>query len=221
MLDPTRLHVFCDFDGTITTPDTLRCLTEHVGAGVAFYEETNRLLWAGELTLREGVERDMRSIRVPFGEAAAVLRAKVTVDPAFRDLVAWCRMRAVPLTILSAGFHEIVQLLLPAADFPGLHVLANRFRPGSWECDFYDDSPLGHDKAVAIRAAQARGRAAVFVGDGISDCEGAAVADLVFAKRERQLLRWCRAEGIAHQEYDSFADVLRVLDARVSEGRPR
>src|SRR2546428_402985 len=34
------LHVFCDFDGTITEPDTLCFLTERLGAGPEHYPET-------------------------------------------------------------------------------------------------------------------------------------------------------------------------------------
>ena len=37
------LHVFCDFDGTITEPDTLRFLTERLGAGPEYYRQRNLL----------------------------------------------------------------------------------------------------------------------------------------------------------------------------------
>src|SRR5436190_566966 len=152
------LHVCCDFAGTITEPDTLRFLTERLGAGPEHYRETGRLLCAGALSLREAVARDVGTIRAPFAEAAALLRAHVAVDTGFAPFARWCAAHAVPLNILSGGFEEIVELLLGPTGAPVHDVRANRFRPGTWECRFRDDSPHGHDKAAALRSARAEGR---------------------------------------------------------------
>src|SRR6266480_3472115 len=153
------LHVFCDFDGTITEPDTLCFLTERLGAGPEHYRETGRLL--------------------------------------------------------RGGFEEIVELLLRPTGAPVHDVRANRFRPGTWECRFRDDSPHGHDKAAALRSARAEGRRTVLVGDGFSDREPAAVADLVFARRGRSLADWCRTRAIACEEFDTFHDVQRGVVERL------
>ena len=209
------LHVFCDFDGTITEPDTLCFLTERLGAGPEHYRETGRLLRTGALSLREAVARDVGTIRTPFAEAAALLRAHVTVDAGFAPFARWCAANQVPLTILSGGFEEIVELLLRPTGAPVHDVRANRFRPGTWECRFRDDSPHGHDKAAALRAARAAGRRTVLVGDGFSDREPAAVADLVFARRGRSLADWCRARAIACEEFDTFHDVQRGVAERL------
>src|SRR5207247_1092819 len=149
-------------------------------------------------------------IRAPFAEAAALLRAQVAVDTGSAPFARWCAAHAVPLTILSGGFEEIVELLLGPTGAPVHDVRANRFRPGTWECRFRDDSPHGHDKAAALRAARAAGRRTVLVGDGFSDREPAAVADLVFARRGRSLADWCRTRAIACEEFDTFHDVQRV-----------
>src|SRR5262249_54925014 len=153
-------------------PDTLEFLTGRFGGGAAHYRETGRLLREGRLSLREAVARDMGSIGVPFAEVADALRAEVAIDPGFRPLVAWCAARDIAFTILSAGFAEIVEALLP--DLHGVEVRANRFAPGSWRCVFRDDTEHGHDKASAVRAARAAGCRTVMIGDGISDEEAAA-----------------------------------------------
>ncbi len=209
------LHVFCDFDGTITEPDTLRLLTERLGAGPEHCRETDRLLRAGALSHREALARDLGTIRAPFAEAAALLRAHVTIDPEFAPFARWCAAHAVPLTILSGGFEEIVELLLGPTGAPVHDVRANRFRPGTWECRFRDDSPHGHDKAAVLRSARAEGRRTVLVGDGFSDREPAAVADVVFARRGRSLADWCRTRAIACEEFDTFHDVHRGVAERL------
>ena len=214
-LEAARLHVFSDFDGTITQHDTLVFLATRLGLGPDGFRESERLLREGRLTAREVIARDVGSIRAPFAEAAALLRAQVGIDPGFPPFARWCAARGIPLTVLSAGFEEIVGLYLPPEEFPGLEVRANRLRPGTWECCFRDDSPDGHDKAATLREVRRHGRQTVLVGDGSSDEEPAAAADLVFARRGRPLAEHCRRRGIACEEYESFHDVLSGLSARL------
>ncbi len=78
-LDPRRLHVFTDFDGTITERDSLVFLVERLGGGA-------RLLAAnggGRLSLRREIAANMRSIRAPWREAAKLLRRHVRMDASF------------------------------------------------------------------------------------------------------------------------------------------
>jgi len=216
-LDPARLHVFCDFDGTITALDTLTFLATRLGAGADTLRQSERLLREGRLTAREVIAREVGGIRRPFSEAAALLRAEVAIDPAFAPFARWCAAQRIPLTVLSAGFEEIVALYLTPEEFPDLEVRANRFRAGSWECCFRDDSPHGHDKAAALGEARRCGWQAVLIGDGISDQGPAAVADLVFARRGRALAAHCRRRGIACEEFEGFDDVLRGFSTRLAQ----
>ena len=219
VLDPGRVHVFSDFDGTITERDTLVFLGERLGGGVRMREVNDRLLRERKISLRQCVAANMRSIRAPWTEAAALLRAEVAIDPTFPAFAAWCAARAVPLTVLSAGFEEIVRLFLAPADFPGVDVRANRLRPDErrgWQCDFRDRTEYGHDKAAAVRAAQQQGWHTVFIGDGFSDEAPAAVADEVFAKA--RLVEHCRRRGIRCEAIRGFDDVRRSLEPRLATG---
>jgi 2-hydroxy-3-keto-5-methylthiopentenyl-1-phosphate phosphatase len=209
------LHVFLDFDGTITQTDTLQFLVAHFGAGRESHDTTDRLIREGRLTLRDGIARDMAALTVPFAEAAPRLRAEVAVDPGFTPLMRWCEARDVPVTVLSAGFQELIDLFIDGAEFPGLEIRANRFEPGSWRAVFRDAGPLGHDKSVPVREARAAGRYTVFVGDGVSDIEPAAVADEVFARAGRSLVRLCRDRGIACRPFETLAEVRESLDERL------
>ena len=213
-----RLAVFTDFDGTITDRDTLVFLCERLGAGGARVQEVNeRLRRDGRISLRQEIAANMRSIRAPFAEAVALLRAHVAMDPTFPAFAAWCTERGIPLTVLSAGFEQIVRLYLAADAFPGVEVRANTLRPDEgkgWQCVFRDRSDFGHDKAAAVRAAQRAGRRVVFIGDGVSDHGPAEAADEVFAKPD--LAAWCRSRGLRCREFRTFADVQAALAARLS-----
>src|SRR5919204_2973237 len=211
-LDAARLHIFSDFDGTITEKDTLVFLTNELGGGPQMCQTIGRLIREGKITLREGIAAEMRSIRAPFAGAVRLLRERVKIDPGFAPFARWCAERRIPLTILSAGFKEIVDLFIPAAEFPQLEIRANILRPDEekgWQCVFRDRSPFGHDKAQALREARQQGRQVIFIGDGLSDRAPAEVADEVFAKPD--LAEYCRSRNIRCQQYRTFDDVLRSL----------
>lgn len=204
----SKLHIFTDFDGTITDTDSLVFLTRTLGGGEALLAQVGRQLRANEMTLREGIATEMATIRASFAEAETLLRAQIKVDPDFPAFVTWCQQQQVPLTVLSAGFHEIIELFVPAAAYPGLEILASRIAPRDtgWQCLFRDESDYGNDKAQAIQQARADGFHTLFIGDGLSDRASAEVADTVFAKR--YLAEYCRARGIACHEFEMFADIL-------------
>ncbi len=209
----THPHIFCDFDGTITRHDTLVYLSTRLGAGPSFVNQIGEDIRAGRMTLRDAIAAEMRTVRIGFAEAAAILQREIPLDPGFDQLVAWSESRRIPFTILSAGFQELIELFVPPADYPHVRVLANHIDPhptNGWECRFRDDGPYGHDKRLSLREARDRGEYVIFIGDGLSDRQAAEVADEVYAKHS--LTEYCREQAIAHREYETLADVRRMVE---------
>src|SRR5215813_5953450 len=139
----TKPHIFSDFDGTITETDTLVFLATRLGGGARMVETIGRLIGEGKLSLRDGIAAEMRSIRRPFVEAERLLRAEVRIDVGFEPLARWLREKKIPLTVLSAGFHQIIDLFISSDEFPDLEILANNVRPNEeigWQCEFRDDT---------------------------------------------------------------------------------
>jgi 2-hydroxy-3-keto-5-methylthiopentenyl-1-phosphate phosphatase len=215
-LDAGRLKIFSDFDGTITEADTLIFLTKEFGGGEQLIEAIGRLIREGKISLREGIAAEMRSIRAPFGEAVKRLKERVRVDPGFHDLARLCAERRIPLTVLSAGFREIIDLFIGEGEFPGLEIAANSIRPDTekgWQCVFRDKSEYGHDKTGPLREAKKQGFYVIFIGDGLSDRAPAEVADEVFAKYD--LAEYCRSRGVNCHEYRIFDEVVKQLRERL------
>lgn len=215
-IDKTRLHVYSDFDGTITTRDTIVYLASTIGGGEQMVGAIGRLIREGKLSLRDAIAAEMRSIRAPMVDAEKLLRENVTLDKGFLEFVAYLKESEIPLTILSAGFHQLIKLFLPAEEFPHLKILANNLKPNEkigWQCEFKDKTEFGHDKSKVLKDARARGEYVVFIGDGFSDRAPASVADEVFAKH--RLAEYCEANGIFCHEYQDFRDVLRILKERI------
>lgn len=218
--DQTRVHIFTDFDGTITEQDTLVFLAMRLGGGPEMVNTIGRLLRTNEITLRDAIAAEMRSVRVPFATAETLLRAEVQLDPHFKPFAHWCAAQPLPLTVLSAGFYQNIQLFLSRAEFPQMEILANDLQPNErtgWQCVFRDKSDDGHDKALALHAARQRGQYTIFIGDGFSDRRAAEAADEVFAKHA--LAEHCRARGIVCHEYRTFADVWAQLRGRFEAKR--
>ena len=207
-----ELHIFSDFDGTITEKDTLIFLAEHVGGGPQMVNAIGRLIREGKISLRDGIAAEMRSIRSGFDEATQLLREKVNIEPTFNIFAEWCSKEGIPLTVVSAGFHEIIDLFLLPGSFPHLRVLANRVKPDQkegWRCEFRDSSQFGHDKSRVLQEAKDRGQYVCFIGDGLSDRASAEVADEVFAKHG--LAEYCQERKIPYHPFESFDDVRRTL----------
>ncbi len=211
----TKPHIFSDFDGTITETDTLVFLATHLGGGQRMVEAIGRLIGEGELSLRDGIAAEMRSIRKPFVEAERLLREQVRIEAGFAPLARWCGEKKIPLTVLSAGFHQIIDLFISRDEFPHLEILANQIYPNEeigWQCQFRDGTDWGHDKANPLREAQRRGEYVIFIGDGLSDQAAAEAADEVFAKHS--LADYCRERRINCHEYQTFDEILKRLQER-------
>jgi 2,3-diketo-5-methylthio-1-phosphopentane phosphatase len=211
----TKLHIFSDFDGTITEKDTLVFLTTRLGGGPEMVEAIGRLITEGRISLREGIAAEMRSIRQPFADAVRLLREEVQIDSGFTPLARWCEEKRIPLTVLSAGFHQFIDLFIPRDEFPRVEILANNIYPDEeigWQCGFRDETVWGHDKAKPLKEARRRGEYVIFIGDGLSDRAAAEAADEVFAKHS--LAEYCRERGINCHEYQTFTEVLKQLQSR-------
>jgi len=205
-LGHNTITIFSDFDGTIAHPNTLNHLTE-VFAGVEFRKEVGRKIISGELSLREGIRREVASIRGSLEEILNILKRDVAIDASFIPFASWCQKRGIFLTVLSGGMQEVIENLLSPFRLDFVRILANhvQIENGHWGIHFRDETPWGHDKGAALRMARQAGYATVFVGDGLSDRGAAVESDLIFAKAG--LARFCAAESIPFEEFEDFSQV--------------
>ena len=147
-------------------------------------------------------------------EALAIVEQHARIDPTFATFVQRAHACGAWVGVISAGIRQIIG---PALERAGVDVpvFANdvEFDPAGWRMTFIDESMSGHDKAARVRAARAEGSRTVYVGDGISDFEGALDADVRFAKKGRALERFCRERGVSCTVFSSFDEVEQALFA--------
>jgi 2,3-diketo-5-methylthio-1-phosphopentane phosphatase len=206
--------VFSDFDGTITLRDSNDALVDrYIGAEKrATYD---RLFLDGGGVLWEVLDTSLQACGVPLPEALSFLQEAVAIDPGFVGFHDWCRDREIPLSVLSAGLHEVVECFLLQAGL-ALPIRANRascfenrfgLTPADAGC------PTGVDKAAVIQEARAAGHYTIFIGDGFSDRLAAPHADLVYAKSA--LARFCDKRGIPYVPFEGFAEIQADLARRL------
>src|SRR5262245_32603419 len=121
---PRPLAVFSDFDGTISHPDTLNFLAETFSSP-EFRRGIGKKIASGEISLRDGIQQEVNTIRGTWEEVLSLLKEQVQIDRAFPGFACWCQRRKIPLTILSAGIKDVIETLLRPYDLPDVRILAN------------------------------------------------------------------------------------------------
>jgi HAD superfamily phosphoserine phosphatase-like hydrolase len=206
------VHVFVDYDGTITDLDTFDVLVRaYAGEDVWQWHEDR--LRSGIATLRETLGAQAGHVRCTLDEAEALLARETRFDPAFAAFARRCAKQSAPLTILSSGIQPLIERALAREGLAHLDVRANGVdaSPAGWVMTFRDASANGHDKTAEVAAAASAGERTVFVGDGHSDFDAALAADVRFAKRGRALERYLRERRVPFTPFDSFATIEREL----------
>ncbi len=214
------VHIFVDFDGTITTGDVGDALFERFGG-----ERSLRAVDAyrgGELSAVECYREECRACgSVPLAELRAFLDSR-EIDPTFAAFDGYCRERSFGLTILSDGMDYYIRAILERHGLGHVPFRAN----------VLDLAPAGRDGLVSFvpsfpntdevcdRCASCKRNhmltttgdddVIVYVGEGYSDRCPVQFADLVFAKDD--LLRYCEENSVAYYPYGSFADVSDRLE---------
>lgn len=218
-----HLFIVCDFDGTITTEDTLDLLVNHFAPGV--WERAEAGLRSGEMTLLQAMEEEFKEVRASEEEVLAFIRERAVVRRGFPEFVRWVETEGHRLVIVSAGFRVVIDAVLADAGLGHLHVHAGDalFSPTGTRVSYPPASAscvdrCGICKTEIIEAHAPFAGPVVYVGDGYSDRCAAREVDLVFARQG--LADYLAAEGVPFQPYEDFFDVMALLQRLELEPPP-
>lgn len=220
-----RLHIFCDFDGTISTVDIGSNLFDRFGDRSA---EDDRRLMSGELPIRDYWRKLAAGLRAPLTlEAIDEYLRGIPIDPGFEELLALARAESIAFTVASDGFDLYIERYLAIHDAGDFDVWCNHAEldaAGMMTMSF----PHAAEGCTCFSAACKRNvvllrahpdERIVYIGDGISDYCPAEHADIIFAKG--QLAAYCNAHRLPHYPFKTLADVARQLRMLLSKRRIR
>jgi 2-hydroxy-3-keto-5-methylthiopentenyl-1-phosphate phosphatase len=209
-----RWAIVCDFDGTALTED----LGDHVVyrfVGEEHYRAAEEGYRAGAYAFGPLIARMFAPITASADDIAAFAREKAVLRDGFERFAEACRAAGRPFLVVSAGLESYILPVLerlPAELRAHVEVRANRAThgPDGAEVSFHgsDCGFCGFCKGDVVRELQALGHKVLLCGDGTGDRHAADAADLVFARRGSSLARYCRERSIAHDEFDTFDDVM-------------
>ncbi|KAI9591434.1 HAD-like domain-containing protein [Syncephalis fuscata] len=176
----------------------------------------------GKRTFRSLCTELWGRVNLDWDEMAELLQ-DATLDNDVPDCLALCRKYNIPFTVLSSGVHSIIEWFLKQRlqdSCAYMDIIANEavISKDGWQFSFRDKSDHGHDKAIAIqdarKAAHARNEPfyAIFLGDGISDLSAALEADLLLARRGRDLETYCIREKISYTAFDTFQSAIDSIN---------
>ena len=206
-------RIVVDFDGTITEIDGLHLVLLEFGDQDVYEEHESRL--GHDLTLREVIAGEFRTVRAPLDEVVSWMRTNAAVREGFANFA----QQHDPL-VVSSGFHELIDPVLEREGVE-LEVRANRLDPRAdgWRVLFREQAECAVCGEQCKRSDVANLTEFTYVGDGYSDRCVAELATRVFA-RDR-LAAYLAQKGVPFEPFEDFYDVSRALegDAVVPPGR--
>ena len=220
--------IFTDFDGTVTWQDSNDYLADTLGLGKEKRLKIFEGIIDGSKTFREAFTEMIKSIKTPLPECIDILKNTIQLDPGFKDTYEWAQEHNIPIIVVSSGMHQIIRellvILLGEEHMDKIDIVANDIKvdaDGDWQVVYRHESGFGHDKSLTIdmykkqfeaQLKSGEERATYFYcGDGVSDLSAAKECDLLFAKRGKDLVTYCRNENVPFHEFDTYADILACM----------
>src|ERR1043165_2179363 len=118
-----HLHLFCDFDGTISAIDIGYDLFSRFGV----QEPWNSRLLDGSLNVREYWRAMAANLQTPFtGAMLEEYLHSIPVDPGLQGLLDLARSESIPFTVVSDGFDLYIRRFLEMHGAGDLDLFCNR-----------------------------------------------------------------------------------------------
>lgn len=214
-----KILILCDFDGTVSTKDTVnRLVREHVTSPEWRYHVKRYFL--GEIGSREVYEAVSPLMRMNRHSIEDFVVQHSSLDPDFPRFLAWARERGIDVKIVSDGFDVTIRTLLRDHGIGGLDIFANSLvvrNDGRVEISSPHVDPscgwCGTCKLNILRSFRSVYDRIILIGDGESDRHAATDADSVLALGD--LFVYCARAGIPALRIDGFKEVPELLTRRI------
>ena len=211
----SKIHVFTDFDGTITLHDSLEAILDHfTGKDWRKIEEQVTL---GRLSEKTSLQAEFSLMNAEIEDVLDFVDKEVHIDSSFKDFVTFCQTNEIQLTILSGGIDVIIDRILRKFDLQSLTYFCNALEisdKANWKII---PSALpkiknncNHCKTNHLIKARELGRKVVYIGDGNTDRCPAENADIIFAKDS--LKEYLEENRIKYFSFNDFKEVKKKLE---------
>ncbi|UTH02274.1 MtnX-like HAD-IB family phosphatase [Macrococcoides canis] len=207
--------IACDFDGTVTSTDTIAAIIEQFEPvhGNAIVER----IMSREISIKTGVSELFNLLNSTDKDAVIQYALEeVAIRPGFQQLLDKAAEKHIPFYIISGGMHFFIDPIL--SQFHGIkEVFANEvdftedYMKVIWThpCDIHCDNDCGTCKPSIVRRI-AGNRKVIAIGDSVTDILLAQEADILFTTDK--LSEYAQTNNIDHQHFETFYDIEEQLE---------
>jgi 2-hydroxy-3-keto-5-methylthiopentenyl-1-phosphate phosphatase len=214
-----RILILCDFDGTVSTKDTVnRLVREHAKSPEWRYYVKRYML--GEIGSREVYRAVAPLMHMTRGDLDSFVRDHAALDPGFPQFLEWAGKLGIDVKIVSDGFDATINTLFSNHGISGLEIYANTLvlqddGRVSMASPYSDPAcgTCGTCKLGILRKFRPFYDRIILIGDGESDRHVASEADAVLALKE--LFVYCAGHGIPAVHVNGFEEIPRLLTRRI------
>lgn len=204
--------ILSDFDGTITTEDTLvKILDAFAGQ---LWRAIGKRIENNEFGTGIGLKQEFGLCdpkKATKEQIVRLLNEEIEIDPHFKTFLEFSKKEGYEFIIVSGGFSLCIDTILKKYNIGNLPYYSNKllFEKHKLDIDYPYPSEgckeCGNCKTMHLRRYRSIGYNIVYIGDSTTDRCPVKYADLVFAKGS--LSEYCLKEKIAHVPYETFADI--------------
>lgn len=207
--------IFIDFDGTITTEDTLTGAIRPFVSDSEFYEYYKKLE-SGELTLSQVVRYAYDGRPAEWIPGMLEYIDTVKIRPGFEDFLDRMKNLDIPVVVISGGFRRFSEKkLAPYMEkITALHAVELTVEGDSIRLvSHYDDGSelLKKTDVMALYDYEY----SIGIGDSFTDMNMARAVDTVFARDV--LAKYLEKQGKPYIPYEDFFDVIKAIDEKFGE----
>jgi len=212
-----KIHVFTDFDGTITLHDSLEAILDHfTGTDWRKIEEQVTL---GRLTEKTSLQAEFNLLKVPLEAVLTFLDDTIEIDQSFNVFVDYCSQKNINLTILSGGIDIFIERILTKYGLQHIEFFSNSIIVKSGNQWQIVPSKLpkiknncNHCKTNHIVQAKNAGFKTIYIGDGNTDRCAATHSDMIFARDS--LKKYLSENKMEFTAFNKFSDIVEYLEAK-------
>lgn len=208
-----KIMILSDFDGTITTKDTLVAILNTYAP--KSWHKIEKLVKSERMGSKVALRKEFSLFYINKARYVSFLKRKINIDPAFKSFLKFIKKRKIKFLILSGGFSLNIRTLLKKYKIGNLPFYANRllFKNKKFEIIYpYPQNgckKCGNCKRRHLLKFKKRGYYIIYIGDSTTDRCSIKEADLVFAKWD--LAKYCRKRKIPYILYETFKDIRDYL----------
>lgn len=211
--------ILCDFDGTVSTKDTVNSLVRSHLADPEWRFHVKRYM-IGEIGSREVYQAVGPMMRITPAKLQEFVSKHAALDPDFPTFLSWARARNIDVKIVSDGFDATIHTLFASHGVEGLEIFANAMtmtEDGRVNISHPYHNPscgkCGTCKLSVLKRFRASYDRIILVGDGESDRHAAHEADQVVALND--LFVYCAKKGIPAIRTEGFSEIPSLLTRRI------